>query len=470
MTREERKREKLHKEQEFLENKDSYYSECFIKNDDFYKMMDILKSSESRGVVKEYGFELHHGVPRSYFKKKHMTVIDKNNLFKLTYSEHFMVHYYAYKCASPFLKSSMTLALIQMKRVCAKNTDEYDTILLSKIFESIKLDLYNDRKKQEKVKTFQKAKEKFDKKFNGKFTLLSVVRIHEPSNDRLELQFRCKRCNKLFFIKSGVNFLNNMRLFRCDCERGYQENVSVLLFGINEDHKAEWYVASVAYTNSMKNANAFINKNHIKQQLKGHFTHWIKYTIIDIKPSGYVWNLDEKRKYNPYNEKDIIVLSDLEESFIREFWDCDYVSNAFFTKNLSHSISAIKRSLKLNDRKFTSNKQLCFRVDYSDEELSIKEWEKKLNKSWYRIIKEHTVIKVPMFTDVFKLLLDLKYQNPELLEFIFQFIELAKKQNLSEECLDVMLNTSIEELDLMVQINDGKDICDYRKEAKNSKK
>lgn len=313
MTRAEQKKEKLKQELEFLKNKDNYYSECFIKNEDFYKMIDILKSAENREPVKEYGFELHHGVPRSYFKKKNKIVIDKNNLYKLTYSEHFMVHYYAYKCATSLLKPSMTLAMIQMKRVCNKNTNEYDTIELSKIFESIKLDLYKDRKKDAKIRTFKKAKEKLEEKTKGQFELISAERIHETSNDRLQIRFRCKDCNKEFLIKTASHFFSQETNFICDCKRGYKENVSVLFFGINENEKAEWYVGNLSYSDSMRKRNAFITKKYVKSQtIRYEFRGWVKYSIVDIKPEGYVWNLNEDRKYNPLMTSRINSLEDVE--------------------------------------------------------------------------------------------------------------------------------------------------------------
>lgn len=453
MTRAEQKKEKLKQELEFLKNKDKYYSECFIKNDDFYKMIEILKSAENHNLTKEYGFELHHGVPRSYFKKKNKMVIDKNNLYKLTYSEHFMVHYYAYKCATPLLKPSMTLAMIQMKRVCNKNTTEHDTLELSKIFESIKLDLYKDKNRDAKIKTFKQAKEKLEERTCGNFELISAERIHDFSNDRLQIEFKCKECGKLFLIKTASHFFSQQNKFICDCKRGYQESVSVLIFGINKDKKAEWYISKVSYSESMKKRNAFITKSYVKQQLcRNSIANWVKYSIIDIKPEGYVWCLDENRKYNPFI-RDCITLNDFEKDFVNNFWDCEYVSNKFFLDNLSHSAETTQESMKLKPRRFICNKQVLFRVDYSEEELSKSEWEHKLNKSWYKILKEHTVTKVPMFHDLFDSLMELKKKSPDMLDFIFSFMEFILENNVPEDMIDEMF--------------DG--ICDYKKELRKEK-
>lgn len=79
--------------------------ECYIKNEYFYKMLDLFKE-EQNGTL-----EKHHIIPRSYFKHKGIKVVDENNLVSLTKENHILAHYYIYRCCKDFLKESMGYAL-----------------------------------------------------------------------------------------------------------------------------------------------------------------------------------------------------------------------------------------------------------------------------------------------------------------------------------------------------------------------
>lgn len=218
MTRQQQREEKKKNIEDFLKKKDIYIKECFDIDSPYFNLMEkILNNSKARGLQKEIGYELHHGIPRSFFKKKKMKVVDEDNLYKLTYQEHFLVHFYAYKCATKFLKSAMSLTLLQMKRVCNKNTNDIDTIKLSYIFNSIKLELYKVKKDDSYSKYFKQNFEKIDKAYNGKFELLNFKHIYNPTNEHIELDIRCRLCGKNYHIYNENTFYEGK--FECDCQK-----------------------------------------------------------------------------------------------------------------------------------------------------------------------------------------------------------------------------------------------------------
>ena len=104
-SREEAKALREASEKDFGRNRAIYEAECFDTTSIYYlKMLDILNSTADRELKHEAGYELHHRIPRSFFNKKGLMVVDKNNLYKLTYAQHFLVHYYAYMCATKLMK------------------------------------------------------------------------------------------------------------------------------------------------------------------------------------------------------------------------------------------------------------------------------------------------------------------------------------------------------------------------------
>ncbi len=124
--------EEMKMENENLETLINLQNECFDKSSQaFENMMNILVTAYPRGLVKEKGYELHHVVPRSVFKKLGLKVIDENNLVKLTYSEHVLVHYYASLCATEKYKKSLTYAFRMMLKYVNKTSFlQEDTIIL----------------------------------------------------------------------------------------------------------------------------------------------------------------------------------------------------------------------------------------------------------------------------------------------------------------------------------------------------
>ena len=432
MTRQERAYLKEKQELEFLENKENYIDECFIRNDDFYKMKEILDNSKERGISKEFGYELHHFIPRSYFKKKNKTVIDKNNLYKLTYQEHFMVHYYAYKCSTKLMKQSMCLALIAMKKLCTKNTNEYDTIELSKIFDSIKSELYTTRKNNCKVQSFQNNKKKLEEKTQGRFLLLDVNNIYEENNQRTELKFKCKKCGKEYLIKSGSHFLQNAENFKCDCERGFKENISILWFGINKfTNKAEWEISSFSYTPKMKERGAFITKREIYTHMPKLNVWWKKITLIDIQKEGYIWKLDENKRLKRTRDNSDSI-SNISKEFIEFFWNRKDISDNFIYKLTHHTSDVFEKYFKLPKREIQLNNYL-YNIEGFDESLTKSDWENKLHLSWYKIQKQYICKPVMNFGDFFINISDLYKNNKLLFNIMIEIIPFAINQGITDE-------------------------------------
>lgn len=128
-------------ENENLETLINLRNKCFNKSSQVFKnMMNIILAAYPRGLVKEKGYELHHIIPRSVFKKLGLKVIDESNLVKLTYSEHTLVHYYASLCAADKHKKSLTYAFRMMLKYINKTSflQEDTIILIARDIQSIK--------------------------------------------------------------------------------------------------------------------------------------------------------------------------------------------------------------------------------------------------------------------------------------------------------------------------------------------
>ena len=217
MTREEKKKLQLQIDQDFIDNLDRYTKMCFDTTSIFYnKMQKILESTKNRELTHEVGFELHHRIPRSFFKKINQPVVDTNNLYKLTYAQHFIVHYYAYLCATPLMKPAMSLTLVEMKKMCTKvdGCTESDILNMSNLFNNIKYDL-SVSKQKDKTQSLSTWNKKLEK---------NQLYIQEPIRDPETNQFTdcivvCKRCEKAF-KQNILEILNNPRCENCEKIKG----------------------------------------------------------------------------------------------------------------------------------------------------------------------------------------------------------------------------------------------------------
>jgi hypothetical protein len=117
-----------------------YWKECFDDNtESYYKLIDIYLYAENGDIGKEKGYEVHHIIPRSFYKKKGLSVDNsESNLIKLKPSEHYMAHYYMSKCAKKLIKRSMVYALHLMTQTATKRHCEFSAEQFSIMYEEAK--------------------------------------------------------------------------------------------------------------------------------------------------------------------------------------------------------------------------------------------------------------------------------------------------------------------------------------------
>lgn len=234
-SREEAKALREASERDFERNSAAYEAECFDTTSIYYlKMLDILNSTVNRELKHEAGYELHHRIPRSFFNKKGLMVVDKNNLYKLTYAQHFLVHYYAYMCATKLMKGAMNLALLEMKKMCTKvdGFTEEHAVQFSRAFDSVKLDLF--RTTNQKDLSIKYWRKKFDKKG------LLVNTVTENKGD-IKLNSTCQVC--------GATYEHSTKLESCKVCKGSinaQEDEMLVWFAIDlRTDKAVWLTTNV---------------------------------------------------------------------------------------------------------------------------------------------------------------------------------------------------------------------------------
>lgn len=211
-----------HKSDEVLteEKRNILLKECFdTESNDFKKMWEIIQRSLDN-PSKNSCIEKHHIIPRSYFKKMKQDYINEGNLVSLPAYDHYRVHYYAYKCATPLMKNSMTLAFNFMAKKCMKIWDENDLNFSSKMYEQFReehrksiskslKDYYSDEKTRDEIskRVEEKWKDPEYKKRLKEVNKQYWVQRHQkmfPDENYNEL-FRLE----LKFIAEGFGKINN---------------------------------------------------------------------------------------------------------------------------------------------------------------------------------------------------------------------------------------------------------------------
>ena len=116
--------------------------ECFDVNaEGYFDLVDLIMEND-RDTKKESGYELHHIIPRSYYKKKNLKIDNSDlNLIKFTPSEHYMAHYYMCKCAKPLMKRSMVFALHMMTSTATKRKCKFTAEQFARMYEESKLEI-----------------------------------------------------------------------------------------------------------------------------------------------------------------------------------------------------------------------------------------------------------------------------------------------------------------------------------------
>ena len=120
---------------EFVEGWDAQLASIFnTDSEEFKRMMAVINSARKAKLPHE-GNHAHHIIPRSYYKKYGKEVDNsEKNLVVLTPAEHFIVHYYAWKCAKKVMKSSMAYAFRLMYALAGKSVSEQNVAVFAGAF------------------------------------------------------------------------------------------------------------------------------------------------------------------------------------------------------------------------------------------------------------------------------------------------------------------------------------------------
>lgn len=121
------------------------WSKYFDISSDYWKKVEkIYDENENypKKVVKDRN--LHHKFPRSFSKKDGVEIDnDENNLVSLSLSNHFLVHYYLWKCSKKGYRNLMALAFSFMRKKMVKYASEETIEQLAKDYENIMKDVYD---------------------------------------------------------------------------------------------------------------------------------------------------------------------------------------------------------------------------------------------------------------------------------------------------------------------------------------
>ena len=126
------------------------WEECFNKDSPYYyKLVDLILSVD-RDCKPESGYEIHHIIPRSYFKIYGLKVDNSDdNLIKFRPSEHYMAHFYMSKCANKIIKRSMVYAIHLMTQTATLRNCDFSAEEFAIFYEEVK----NDFSKCQKINT-----------------------------------------------------------------------------------------------------------------------------------------------------------------------------------------------------------------------------------------------------------------------------------------------------------------------------
>lgn len=183
--------------------------ECFIDNEDFEKMMSIISVAKKRVLTQEesIGTQVHHIIPRSYFKKKQLP-IDNNdyNLVTLSKQEHALVHFYAWKCAKPIIKRSMSYTVHLMLGIFTKEIDEETMLAIVSSYKNLDLRLPAEHFSNEKFTCLERLGKKFLWKCNKCGLEIKAIHIKSCPNCKKE-EFKMDESfvrNTWYLIQNGV--------------------------------------------------------------------------------------------------------------------------------------------------------------------------------------------------------------------------------------------------------------------------
>ena len=212
---------------EFVEGWENQLKAVFDTSSlEFTKMMTIIKNSKKMKLGHR-GNHDHHIVPRSYYKKYNKPVDNSDkNLVTLTPVEHYIVHYYAWKCANKVMKTSMAYAFRMMYALAGKNVSEQNVTYFAKA--------YSDAWSEKNITVgLEELKDRYSNC------------LYEPIKLTKEyMTFRCRQCGNIRKVKKDNHYFYPISTMQ-NCRACYRtENFTnakfALLFIIGQDDHAYW--------------------------------------------------------------------------------------------------------------------------------------------------------------------------------------------------------------------------------------
>ena len=370
---------------------------CFDKNSiDFDNMMKIINYAKScnRGLkANSPNYNIHHIIPRSYYRKNNL-VIDNSetNLVKLTLQEHFMVHYYAWKCSTKEIRRPMATAFHLMVGRVTSNLQNAPTLSLEQLSELMIPNIKNVDKKfriEEKIhflKTISKSKyiTMTDEK-HVKYKCIECGRIESSAYSKNKQYDLCKFC-----IKSKIH----KGLILTD--RIYPKEGYILCACVDSEFGSFWKLLSYKSYScfaSSSEINGFVNQ------------------CIELCDRVYIMKIFDKNKFS---KDDLIKFFNDKFGYERSY---TYFRNVFLREY----------AVCLDDN-------IYFKKNVD-------------NKRWDNLLKYARNGKAEKF-----------YKH----HLYYLYSIYRKDRN--------VLKRLKKYLDKMVELNDGLDILDYKKEARKKKK
>lgn len=152
------------------------------------KVLKILDDNKDLPKIVVKNRNLHHIIPRSFFKKDSLPVDNSNeNLISLSYSEHFLIHYYYWKCANKGYRSSMARAVRYMSKTLIGSISEETAELLADDYARLQEDAYiiSDETRK-KLSEFRKTYTGWHHSDKTKAKLREARKNFHPSKDQIK--------------------------------------------------------------------------------------------------------------------------------------------------------------------------------------------------------------------------------------------------------------------------------------------
>lgn len=267
------------------------WEECFNKDSPYYyKLVDLILSV-NRDCKKENGYEIHHIIPRSYFKAYNLKVDNSDdNLIKFRPSEHYLAHFYMSKCANSIIKRSMTYAIHLMTQTATLRNCDFSAEEFAIFYEEVK----NDFSKCQKINT----------------NLRRLTQEQRHQN----------------FIKAMKSRSENMdyRKYLSDRMKGNKLGEGRLRYSLEEINLMT-LMHNIGYTLQEIRQHFLISSQYLRQQVEAAKKKWGADKVIEIEKT----NTQEQRVtrfiYDKYTDN-VLTLSEVLQK--------ENISDYVFRKNL----------------------------------------------------------------------------------------------------------------------------------------